>query len=548
MSAQPTLNTTIPATDNARDQNNNTNNFQFPPTKLSCTTINIRGLNDTIKQTNFINECLQNRFNIIAIQETHFKSKSCRHIFSKHPFYQPFWAHDESNPCSGIGFLISRDIAKHIHRSRSYESRIMTIDFQFKGNKKLRLMNIYIPPRHNTFRQHIQNLAKSIVDDSIADNYDLIIMGDFNTNIDRFNHRVINNLSITGNRYDFLNHLSTHNFNDTSLKFDIHPTPTWNDQSRIDSIFVSSSIYNQTLYSNSTKLKFCASDHKLVTSTFNRSYFLKHTTAAQSRRSHFRRTVFDFDKMTSPKWKRFTNESNAECLNNELFRWSPPISPTLSDMNYLNDRISEILLKCAHKEIPTRKVASVTTFRSHKPLHIRNLLKHNYFVQKTIKLLTKANRDNNIFPTYSKWHDTVNHLYDIKIELQFTDLEWSSPLSSTNWADNKRSLIQLYKLIHTLLKSSETQHKFAQIRSFVDKRNLDLINDERSMIDSLMEREHARITLDRLLISSDDDQFITTDPDAIKKAAISHFQNCAGSPPPDPNLGSWTDDYSPKAD
>src|SRR5688572_7416040 len=134
MSAQPTSYTSVPVTDNARDQINNNNNFQFPSNKFTYATINIRGLNDTIKQTNLINECAHHQLNIIALQETHFKSNSCQHIFSKHPLYQSIWTYDETNPCSGTGFLISKDIAKYLHRSSSYKSRILWIDFQFKGN------------------------------------------------------------------------------------------------------------------------------------------------------------------------------------------------------------------------------------------------------------------------------------------------------------------------------------------------------------------------------------------------------------------------------
>src|SRR6266511_4557288 len=194
----------VQTTDNAVNNSNILNNYNFPTNKISCATINIRGLNDTIKQTNLINECLHHHINILAIQETHFKNQSCRHILSNHPLYHNLWAHDVTNPCSGVGFLISRDIAKYIHRSNSYKGRVLSLDFQFKGKKKLRIINIYIPPRHNSFRQHIQTFVKTLINSSIDDNYELILLGDFNTNIDRFNTRLANNHGTSGNRYDIL--------------------------------------------------------------------------------------------------------------------------------------------------------------------------------------------------------------------------------------------------------------------------------------------------------------------------------------------------------
>src|SRR3989337_839464 len=544
MSVHPNNHFHVQATDNAVDSSLN-NNRSY---NINIASLNVRGLNDSLKQINLINESFQHHIDILALQETHFTSPACKHIYNRHPHYHTIWTHDDKNAFSGVGLLIKHDLAKHIQKYDSYKGRILQCDLHFKGSNKIKIINCYIPARHGPFRRHIQRYITTLLSTAITQNFKIILLGDFNANIDEFNTHIINNRSVNNTKFSLLNFLHSHQFIDTATTFNASPPPTWNDQSRIHSIFVTPPLKPSILRSQTISPKFFHTDHKLFISTFDRSFFTTSVDAAQFRRSNFKRKVFDFEKMTSDKWTTFSNLGDSEFLSNELFFKEFPTPPTSSDVTYINDRISEILLKAAHTVIPTRAVAPPNTSRNNKPLALRNLLKYNRFLQKTIRSLSTKNKLNNIFLSSDRWYTSVATLYDIKIDLNISNMEWSSPLTLCNWNDNKHNVYKIYQIVHDQLRSSETKFKFDQIKLFVDKRNNDLRDHERIMINSLMEREHIRTHLDRLVISQDDEFFLTIDPDEIKQAATEHFQHCAGVPPPTPSLGDWSEDYSPRKD
>src|SRR6266511_2341235 len=308
MIIHPILNTTVPATDNAADQ---IKNFNF---NINIASLNVRGLNDSLKQINLINEALHNHIDILALQETHLTSPSCKHIYSRHPNYHTMWAHDDTNSFSGVGLLFKHELAKHIQKYNSYKGRILHCDLHFKGSNKIKVINCYIPARHGSFRHHIQHYVTTLLSTAITQSFKIILLGDFNANIDEFNSHIINNRSVNNNKFSLLDFLHSHQFIDTTTSFNNSPPPTWNDQSRIDSIFVTLPLKPSILRSQTISPKFLRTDHKLFISTLDRSFFTTSVDAAQYRRSNFKRKVFNFEKMTPDKWTIFSNLGDSEFL------------------------------------------------------------------------------------------------------------------------------------------------------------------------------------------------------------------------------------------
>src|SRR3989337_2995922 len=124
MSVHPNIHTQVQATDKALD----TSLKNHRSYNINIASINVRGLNDSLKQTNLINESLHNHIDILALQETHFTSPSCKHVYNRHPNYHTIWAHDDENTFSGVGLLIKHDLAKHIQKFDSYKGRILQCD------------------------------------------------------------------------------------------------------------------------------------------------------------------------------------------------------------------------------------------------------------------------------------------------------------------------------------------------------------------------------------------------------------------------------------
>src|SRR5205823_11333452 len=76
------------------------------------------------------------------------------------------------------------------------------------------------------------------------------------------------------------------------------------------------------------------------------------------------------------------------------------------------------------------------------------------------------------------------------------------------------------------------------------------ITNPKSMINSILERHRRRVTIDRVLVSNNDDnsQTLITDQDEIKVHVNAHFQQVAGGAQPRQILSPrWAAQYSPIA-
>lgn len=93
--------------------------------------------------------------------------------------------------------------------------------------------------------------------------------------------------------------------------------------------------------------------------------------------------------------------------------------------------------------------------------------------------------------------------------------------------EGKRIIVQLHKELYTLSKLEEDNYKSESIKSFIAKRQDDLINNPKQMITSILERKRNKITLDRLLVSKEDKKILLVKPNDINQAIIDHYQYSA---------------------
>jgi exonuclease III len=154
---------------------NNNNNKQLPNITtnneinthyVNIGSINVRGLKNLVKQQDFINDCLYHKLDIIGIQETHYTINSDKYNLKNNGHYLPYWAIDttlSSSSYAEVGFLIKPYLAKHIHKCDSYKGRIIYLDLLFKGSKKLRIINVYVPPQVNNHRKDIQRKTQDLI-------------------------------------------------------------------------------------------------------------------------------------------------------------------------------------------------------------------------------------------------------------------------------------------------------------------------------------------------------------------------------------------------
>src|SRR6266498_4353179 len=103
------INTPIPSSiTNTNLSNTPENSF------INLCTLNIRGLNDPMKQTQLINYVKSQQYDIISLTETHFTNYNNIHTFKNYLTYHAIWTIDDTQSHSGTGILIHHSLSKFI--------------------------------------------------------------------------------------------------------------------------------------------------------------------------------------------------------------------------------------------------------------------------------------------------------------------------------------------------------------------------------------------------------------------------------------------------
>ena len=160
-------------------------------------------------------------------------------------------------------------------------------------------------------------------------------MGDFNINLDTYSDKRTKGSSLSHDKYSIMNVLFKKHFTDIQDKFEPKPlTFTWNNKSRIDGIFV-----NQTMVPNiihamiDTNATCYTSDHRAVIMKVDRLMIEKISPDHEARLKN-KRTIYNYHKMDTTKWKNFKTNTKLEILNSAaLINFKVP---TLIDIHILN--------------------------------------------------------------------------------------------------------------------------------------------------------------------------------------------------------------------
>ncbi len=126
---------------NSKTINSNTHNDSF----ITLYTLNIRGLNDPMKQTQLMHYAETQHYDIIGLTKTHFTTYNNTYTFKNHPSYHAILTLDITQSHSGTGLLIHHSLSKFIIRTSQHLGRITTVDLSFKHHKSLRIIVVYLP-------------------------------------------------------------------------------------------------------------------------------------------------------------------------------------------------------------------------------------------------------------------------------------------------------------------------------------------------------------------------------------------------------------------
>src|SRR2546430_7082000 len=312
---------------NNKNKINNRDNHQIVPSPstntnrpLRVVTHNVQGLTDLTKQKQLLDTVHLDHIDIIGLFEIKLNKTASKYIFRNNKHYKAFFNNDSDSPMgSGIGIIISNEYAKYITKVYSYKGRLIYIDLHMKGKIKLRIIQVYLPASTSGLREYTLDLytciEKTIIDATRA-NARIILMGDFNIQYEKY----IKYYRCNGNshwRDSIFTKLNSLRLVDTvTLYQDITPSTPFNtflphqqssSPTRIDYIWVSRNLVDETINSNNYTPELYSSDHLGVYVSFFTNNLFKRKSIATLKQKDRGKIIYHYDQMTNDKWKEYAD-------------------------------------------------------------------------------------------------------------------------------------------------------------------------------------------------------------------------------------------------
>ncbi|GBC51817.2 RNA-directed DNA polymerase from mobile element jockey-like [Rhizophagus irregularis DAOM 181602=DAOM 197198] len=502
-------------------------------------------------------------FRIRIVPLTHLSPKQIHFLSKRLPNYTVFSSDLDNTKqvksTGGVSLFIEKSLASHVQDFVSHSSRILSVDLYFKGNVKLRIFVIYIPPISDSkLRSESIDLLLQLLMQTRQQNFYHAICGDFNMHLDTFYPIYFNRPSIASQRaYRLLYHLLSYGYEETIPVNASDSLGTFHrdDQvTRIDYIWSCPMLKSFALTSYIFDAHdTCSSDHNPVITYFDDSLLVASIKVAHAKQLQRRtRRIFKFDSVTAQQWDSFSTRTDSLCD-------VPPSTFSTWHINQQCEYLHSRIVKAANASLP-----SVTIGNQHTPTmpkDLEALTQHYRFLScllHSIRLLCKYpstyyNRYERTWSTHFIRLQKILHLYK-KVIPSPSILPTS--LSTCRQDDFKCLLVSLKTIscaLHGLLLLKEKDFQDSSIRAKLDDRDNNFETDISTFIDSALSRTRRRITLDRVFIDHPTQPKLLTDPHDINDAVIKHFQTSVPvkSSPPD-NIFAlperWFSAYRPMDD
>ncbi|PKY33742.1 DNase I-like protein, partial [Rhizophagus irregularis] len=457
------------------------------------------------------------------------------------------------------------------------KGRYIYTTFNFKNKTKIFIHSIYLPHlelKHKTlYKDIIIELYSTLSKQPTKQNHVTLLLGDFNIrdlnqkkiSVKRtlFSKQYIEDHSTDSN----IMHLILQHFNLINLadKFGLSTAPTHipsdsNKQpSVIDYIFGSKNLCNKTLnfkilnmvddefndYNSDHNLLMVSIDHpnEYIRVHSNNNYS-KLRASSSNDNDHY-----NIKDLNTDQWNRFQMLLNncAYPIYEESDRIGDPQQFINLRMNQIDRDIKEALAK-----VDIKTYQPSIPRRNDFPLHIRQQYNQLYQLR---SLTVYMNDKKQIIDNHSviEWiNSNLN-----KISCDQIDMNEISFIFQKFWRRKRKWLIKLSK-IHNLnivdslphnleniteidiiisiiqqlekhikgsLIKDRSQWDKDQINKFINRRDDDIKNNNKRMLNSILERHPRKITLDRIKYQDNDEIKYSNDPIIITKITNEHFKN-----------------------
>src|SRR6266496_1798937 len=290
---------------------------------LRFATLNVRGLNDTDKQDTLIDMIQDLKLDVLGISETNLKASASKHFSNRlnnHVFYSTA-ADDDKLLGIGTGLIISKELNRHVQRFETYTNRACFIDLFFRGNNRMRLIQVYLHashiPQNRTEIIQLHNTIDHWIDEGNKGQFKVLVMGDFNLNTEKYYR---DNLMTAKWKYQIMNTLHQNNFRDSIPFFQdefenigtfINPR---GPNTRIDYIWINEDLLLNSINSTVLDVIHIKTDHRMVTLSLFKEDFFRQASINKIRQRNRAmkkntRKVFLYQDMDLDDWEEYTNET-----------------------------------------------------------------------------------------------------------------------------------------------------------------------------------------------------------------------------------------------
>ncbi|GBB99149.1 hypothetical protein RclHR1_03430010 [Rhizophagus clarus] len=549
--------------------NPNSRNNNYDKDYIKIGTLNIQsGFNN--KKTDILEYFVTNNYDILAIQEMHittphlFTNMETVNVYNNEEIINLYIYKDTNGNTitdshSGVCLIMKEEFQKRVSTVQTHKGRILAIELHFKKIHLL-IINTYIPANNQkkeqieTCYKHIETLINT---HSSKPNAHIILLGDFNvqpSKHDRKNNkwktRIYNILKMASMTNVIKHHhdkyLPTHT-----------PAATKEFTSAIDHIYTTQNIIDHSYYASTATIDphlHFNTDHKCVFLIIHHDYIFKnphyHKQNKYRNKNTTRKNMYNYHKMTDELWQQYTEGTKHYLAFHRLeYADTLPNTSHTSTIQTIETKwtiLKKSILASKEQNIPMYNIKA--TNRNNTPLPIRqkeNMILQihhallNFSIKKIIHQMSIEQEQNqhitidniplekwqtywNIWPLIRKTLYKANTLFD-KIIFNYLPLF----ITRLNYNPTKRTIKQGLLMAKEIKQAEIAKHDITNINFHILNRNNNLENNQRKMINSLLDRKPRHIRLDRLLIPAPDDPneiTLSRDPKTIERYSIQHFQ------------------------
>jgi ribonuclease HI/endonuclease/exonuclease/phosphatase family metal-dependent hydrolase len=557
----------------------NTKDGQYKTTKkdiISVATHNVRGINNELDQHNIIIEMQNRDINILGLSETKLNINNQNFAFRKSSKYKCFSSAKTENKLSygsGVAIIMEKELAKHVSRITKIDGHVLALHMFFK-KCKICIIQVYLPSNKNSSNNY-QRAIRRVITEEIKNKTKIILMGDFNAasnpQTDRL-HKANKPISWKP-EIEIFNFLEDWAFVDIQKAWEKEEiTHTWSNKytsSRIDYIWLSADIASDSIYSfkNIEAKEITNSDHTLLNIKLLSDKITDNNKKSTTKRKKKTTTIIDSKNATKEQWKEFQekvdNGLDKTIIDNLIKDYQQMnknpnnnISIDQENRETTENKLEEIwiifqvcLIKAAKATLPIKKIKGNNNqdwdnVTNTTPEHKR--YRQAFKLLNTFDRIEKSREQKGIIELEEKIRKFNKEIDNTILRIEEEDL---TTIEEIKWKEKKKEIKEITITLREEAYITQNVAKMKEINKAIEQRCQYFQDNQRKMIDSLTNNPKNMIQIDRIMVTTEQNKYIETDPKKIKKEVEGYFTKAFKRRKTDfERLSeSWKQQYEPRS-